>query len=1689
MRIVAHSSLHSQNGLINQLFGYRRDETGLSYSHSKKLMSSLSMGRDYIIANSKSPSPSENSDRDDSVVQAIIGLGNSHLCPTRVAIAHLPRLSLVLWQLVIAGAGQASLEWANPSTSPPLRVHAFVTLLRLVGSASIFLAKCGNANVDNSEKLNVVVLGRMMALIFDEQKIFSEHAQETFDVEYWQSFLNTQHTGNSPSSKKTQQKKKRHVRSTYDLASEIPSRPSNSAQSQVSARRSSAGDLATLPKPKYQEEWSDMFDFRAVGDSEKSSHQTKPEPKVDSKSDFQSFLRAAAAEASDEVVETKERRSNDHLREQAQSFSTSFGGPGRRFNTMPPNALTTIPESENGDDTNRSIYDQESQSSLSNLSLDGLAAEIIDVEPQPQMRRPKVNKPPQGDSKENLISSDLTARNLVPLQSDDQIESMGTAFLDTIAVDMLRGYVGSRALKQTHKSFRSLTSSKDGEEPRVGSTHHRRPTNGWSSIDWSLTAEDRASPFSAPTEEEIGSDSGNDDCNDNMVSLQEEEKAAIRMPGFAQRLLTLGDMPRGTTSGRWFPFAYEVIIMQWAAVLSEPDRRKEKPSTALNDASQRAVGVAIAGAPMLFEVVKQSIGFRAKCVFTIVLSKGTKRETPPLFLLDDTLMSSLRVIITKVTDACLDHNNFDSLDHVQMSTNVNDAIVRFLRDLYGFLAPANVHSLIMIYFSRYATKERHNSADRESSIGLRCSWELARMRLNAVSAFARFAEFIRVNSPQMLGWENWWTSSPSRSKGSFYDNILHRFEGFRLPQFSGIGDQQNIDTQSVSMRPHWLAEVLVDVCLAGIEHAEHKIQQKSATILYEMMWACSQESILSGIATPVASMYLTLIEKLLHRSTYLSNFSPKSQLRREVMTCLVYVLQSTAPDLLRALWRRLCSQLPGEGSGRTYCHFGTEEKSSENPNKEGYSILDMFSMLNLALRTLEYDGCDEVIDETTNVTKHCLEVWHREFLPSNSLSPDALNSKNESKTTPSSPSITSASRKWQAHDGSIVIVRVVNQIVRELYIMLNKSTSGQVFLNPAIRSNRQHLRSNGADPIAKDGLSQLDISRIDAVIFVRGATSVYLHSLSLKESDVVIEKTFVYAAEVVKIFGIRLFLEAVGETLQHWMRVISFHCGARRSQVRIASTDLLELILRSTWECFGSFFRIRVPLLAVQTEVMERMVALAAARYFKEQRRLGYNFEPFNNLGAEASLVPLWRTLDRIEKNPASQNVAFRGALVRIAGKLKVSTPWFNTTYDFSRARKKLYRAYVAARALSFVRPGDKSDADDQEQTSKYESDAHVRAIRINILRVLNASEGFTRQFLSMQGTAQTSNRVAHYEAVEDALLEAANVFSPTELPEHRVAWLRMLAQFHSTRQKHAEEAACRYLIHVTLRLAARLHGSLWSNTPFLPWTDDIPDPIVYIDAETSQTGDEDCNSEGEGSEWEYGSQYGCTNSFRRIFYRVATSVRDHNLVWETGINKNLFFGVTFAPEYYSVHPWLSLREMEDSMVEEVEAAGTLFFKAGIVESSRCAWGLAAEYHTEKFNFEKLSMVYEQLSGAIVSKVSPVDTSLPHEVSTTFGRFYRVWLHGEAPDELRGIEFVYRSTLNFCFGEELTGYLAGTTCLKEFGEEIRSVIKSIMPMMTPVHLVLDGLSEELAESSGKVVGHSGFRIGPAQLAVSDTPPS
>jgi hypothetical protein len=133
---------------------------------------------------------------------------------------------------------------------------------------------------------------------------------------------------------------------------------------------------------------------------------------------------------------------------------------------------------------------------------------------------------------------------------------------------------------------------------------------------------------------------------------------------------------------------------------------------------------------------------------------------------------------------------------------------------------------------------------------------------------------------------------------------------------------------------------------------------------------------------------------------------------------------------------------------------------------------------------------------------------------------------------------------------------------------------------------------------------------------------------------------------------------------------------------------------------------------------------------------------------------------------------------------------------------------------------------------------------------------------------------------------------------------------------------------------------------------------------------------------------------------------------------------------------------MEEELVEEAELAGDKFLAAGIPESSRFAWSLATQIYAEKFNYGKLAHAYRQLANVVSSKVPVIDTnSHTLELSHPLGRFYRVWFHGGAPDEINGTEFVYRG--------------AGSVKLEQFGKHLTDVINGILPENTPIDLVLD----------------------------------
>jgi hypothetical protein len=409
-------------------------------------MATLRMGRDYL--NSQSLQQSRISRAlENKMLDSTVALADLQLCPMSKLSSHLFRAMSVLWRCLICGDGEPDLIWANPASSIPLRVHSFATILHLVGTTSLYMAKCGVTQLDGTSKFNFVTLGRVLALLFDERKLFGQQAIEKFDEHHWFSPVMMGTASSSPVSKKSPPKRRGHIRQTYELGNDIV--PA-AATSIVSSFPSTAGDLATIVKPERTDlmglPWNFEIEFET---SRVTVVPPKPDVKLDTKSDFQSFLRAAEASYDEEIsVSAPARTLQDagvaDSKALIQAYGGLTGGINRRYMTVPASLLPTI--LEQGDEAPQAA-DGHGAKQDSALSVSGHPQERVDsdngqhVQPSStkQMRRPRVTKGGSLDVEtEKQLSSKETRSDVQVslgrvLASEDDMKTMGDAFLDKLS--------------------------------------------------------------------------------------------------------------------------------------------------------------------------------------------------------------------------------------------------------------------------------------------------------------------------------------------------------------------------------------------------------------------------------------------------------------------------------------------------------------------------------------------------------------------------------------------------------------------------------------------------------------------------------------------------------------------------------------------------------------------------------------------------------------------------------------------------------------------------------------------------------------------------------------------------------------------------------------------------------------------------------------------------------------------------------------------------------------------------------------------------------------------------------------------------------------------------------------------------------------------------------------------------------
>lgn len=411
-------------------------------------MSSLQRGREFISTNAVIRASRKSEASETKMLELAVDITKPQLCSLPRASLHLCRVMPVLWRSVICGNGEPDLIWANPATPIPLRVHSFATILHLLGAASMYMSKQGVTQVDGTSKWNVVTLGRVLALQFDEAKLFGDQAKEVFDPAAWGS-----HAEMEAVSEKVLHKRS-HVRRNYDLFNDMPTRDGDAISPTTLPESTGANSpptkvsvVTTTPIPTNKAA-SDDYLLGAIPTlgfeqlTPESSPTKTRDVKIDSKTDFQSALRAAEL---DNDIDRPEGDGAAAAKAMIQAFSGNITG-SKRWMTAPSPALSTIRETEDSDD----LEDLAGSVVPSRIPVQEM--DILDQEfslnavkrPVKRMRVPNLKSTTLNMA---TVSKPLDAKDTTPVFSSntvpksDDIEKVATPFLDIIGESLGLRYV------------------------------------------------------------------------------------------------------------------------------------------------------------------------------------------------------------------------------------------------------------------------------------------------------------------------------------------------------------------------------------------------------------------------------------------------------------------------------------------------------------------------------------------------------------------------------------------------------------------------------------------------------------------------------------------------------------------------------------------------------------------------------------------------------------------------------------------------------------------------------------------------------------------------------------------------------------------------------------------------------------------------------------------------------------------------------------------------------------------------------------------------------------------------------------------------------------------------------------------------------------------------------------------------
>lgn len=287
----------------------------------------------------------------------------------------------------------------------------------------------------------------------------------------------------------------------------------------------------------------------------------------------------------------------------------------------------------------------------------------------------------------------------------------------------------------------------------------------------------------------------------------------------------------------------------------------------------------------------------------------------------------------------------------------------------------------------------------------------------------------------------------------------------------------------------------------------------------------------------------------------------------------------------------------------------------------------------------------------------------------------------------------------------------------------------------------------------------------------QGVLDVILHVLSMPLSSVAHQRGLGGASQALYTFGTTLFLEVLGDKLQHWTRICLTLMNSISLSVRSIAVDFVVSLISGCFDEGGNIDEIALVFLSVLPEVVAREIALYSV-----------SGHVSSMADVEKSIWPLRRALGDIEEaNPQDDD--------RVDPQL---SPFLS---NLCRA----CQAVIDGVLIELRLQGDSCS---------------IIGYRVD---VMPSSQKTTPSSMQEEGLC----RVFTFDADEESLYEAANVFLPETALLQRLRWLITLKSLHEEKEQWVEAAETLLLCANSIADAIPHVRNIWRPSHFVLWHDD----------------------------------------------------------------------------------------------------------------------------------------------------------------------------------------------------------------------------------------------------------------------------